>query len=328
MRSLTMSLSLASDSRPSVLANSSSTVTAGRRLERFGNDLELGLLAGELFCGVGLRESDVHSAGLARRDADELILEARNESAGADLHRDVAAGAAFERHAVDLAGEIDHGAVAALRLGALGLGGERPVLLGDLADGFVDLGVGDFGDGLFELDALEVGDLDRRHDLDRHRVGEIGLAFDHLLDRFLVGRQRDLRFAHQLQAAVGDDLGVGLAHRVLDRLGHHRAAVQALEMGDRHLAGTEAVEADLALERVEPLVGLGRQIGGGDHDGEFALEAFGESFSYLHHTIFVLGRAARRLRGYPFRCGCEPTVCAQRGAGGGTRTPTTFVTGT
>ena len=100
--------------------------------------------------------------------------------------RDVAAGAALERRAVDLAGEVDHDAVAVLGLGALALGGERPVLLGDALStaSSTSASVTSAIEPL-ELDALEVGELDRRQDFDRDRVGEIGLALDHLLDRAL-----------------------------------------------------------------------------------------------------------------------------------------------
>ena len=83
-------------------------------------------------------------------------------------------------------------AVAVLGLGALALGRERTVLLGDALHRLVDLGVGHLGDEPLELDALEIGELDRRQDFDRDRVGEIGLAVDHLLDRVLLLRQRHL----------------------------------------------------------------------------------------------------------------------------------------
>ena len=89
------------------------------------------------------------------RHADELILEARDEGAGADIDADVAAGAALERLAVDLAGEVDDDAVALLDLGALALGGVGLVLLGDLAERLVDLGVGDLGGQPLELDAVK-----------------------------------------------------------------------------------------------------------------------------------------------------------------------------
>ena len=81
-------------------------------------------------------------------------------------------------------------------------------------------------------------------------------------------------------------------------------------MSDRHLARTEAVQTDLALERVEPFVGLGQQIGGGDHNGEFALEAFGKSFGYLHHTIFVLGRGGGAFENTRFGAGASRRCAA------------------
>ena len=77
-------------------------------------------------------------------------------------------------------------AVAVLGLGALALGRERPALLGDaLAAASSTSASATSAIEPLELDALEVGELDRRQDLDRDRVGEIGLALDHLLDRVL-----------------------------------------------------------------------------------------------------------------------------------------------
>ena len=234
--------------------------------------------------------------------------------------RDVAAGAALERRAVDLAGEIDGDAVAVLGLGALALGGERPALLGDLRQRLVDLGLGHLGVQPLELDALEIRKLDRRQDLDRHRVGEIGLALDHLLDRALLVRQRHLRLAHELEAALGDDLGVGLAHRRLDHLGHHRAAIQALEMGDRHLARTEAVDADLVLElgRACASALVARSAAGTTTLNSRLRPSLTVSVTCIT-TIFVLCRSARRPRfaRSSVRSGL-PVRCARRGAGGGT----------
>ena len=55
--------------------------------------------------------------------------------------------------AVDLAGEVDDDAVALLDLGALAFGRVGLVLLGDLVERLVDLGVGHLGDQALELDA-------------------------------------------------------------------------------------------------------------------------------------------------------------------------------
>ena len=75
-----------------------------------------------------------------------------------------------------------------------------------------------------------------------------------------LGRQLDLRLHREAQIVVRDDLRVGVAHRGLDRLGHHRAAVDPLQVPDRHLAGAEAVDAHRALELVEARVDLGIEV--------------------------------------------------------------------
>ncbi len=110
------------------------------RFDQGRRGFELGGLAGELFAGVVLRERDLQGAGFARADADQLLLETRNELAGADHDLDALAGAAVERHAVDGALEADGDAVAVLGLGALALRGIGTVLVGDALDGFVDIG--------------------------------------------------------------------------------------------------------------------------------------------------------------------------------------------
>src|SRR5437660_8984742 len=104
-------------------------------------------------------------------------------------------------------------------------------------------------------------------------------------------------------------------------------------MRHRHLAGAKAVDADLTLELVEPRIDLGVEIGDRHHHAVFALEAFGESFGDLHIvSAWVLIRLdVGRFAFVATACECwsvrrpEPNA---RGAGGGTRTPTTFVTGT
>ena len=120
------------------------------RLDRGRRGLELGRLAGELLAHVVLRERHLQRAGLAGADADQLLLEARDELAGADHDLDALAGAALERLAVDAAVEIDGDAIAGLGLGALALRGIAAVGVGDALDRLVDLGVGDLGDRLLD----------------------------------------------------------------------------------------------------------------------------------------------------------------------------------
>ena len=197
---------------------------AAGRLDLLGGDLEFGLLPGEVLGLVVLRELDLEGAVFAGGDADELLLEARNEAVGTDQHRHVVAAAAVEQLTVDPAGELDSDAVAVFRLGAFRLLHERLVLVGDTLKRLLDFLVGHLGGRARELDVLEIGELNRRHDLHREHVVEVDIAGDHLLDGVLLFRQGHLRLGGELEAAFADDLVVGVAHRLLDHLGHGRRA--------------------------------------------------------------------------------------------------------
>jgi hypothetical protein len=96
-----------------------------------------------------------------------------------------------------------------------------------------------------------------------------------------------------------DDLLVRLAHQRLDGLGQHGPAIELLQVVHRHLAGTESVDVDAALQVVEPCVGPGGEIGHRHHHAEFALETFGQGGGHLHGLVsfvFVIGAAGRLVR--------------------------------
>src|ERR1700751_4462845 len=102
-------------------------------------------------------------------------------------------------------------------------------------------------------------------------------------------------------------------------------------MGDRHLARTEAVETDLVLHVDQLGVRLGIEIGCRDVDLELVLQSLIEGFRNLHNFLPPWsGRSAPTLSSTSR--GKTPRASKSRmqalGAGGGTRTPTTFVTGT
>ena len=101
-------------------------------------------------------------------------------------------------------------------------------------------------------------------------------------DRPLLRRQHNLRLDGELEAVVGDDLAIGLAHRRLDHLRHCGLAVEPPEMRDRDFAGPETSELYASLQVVEPLIDPRLKIGRGDDHAKFALEASGGSFSHLH----------------------------------------------
>ena len=189
--------------------------------------------------------------------------------------------------------EIDH-AIVLRRLLARCAHRVGPVLLDDAFERLVDFGVGDIRGQFRQFDGLEIAERDRRHDFECHRVVEIGLAGDQLFDRALLCRERDLRVGGELEAVLADNLAVRVANGRLDHLGHRRSAIHALEVRDRHLAGTESVDADPVLQLVKARIDLGIQFGGGNDDLVFALQAFGQCFSYLHRTHFFLCLHSRR----------------------------------
>ena len=112
-------------------------------------------------------------------------------------------------------------------------------------------------------------------DLQRKRVGEVGLTADHLFDGGIFVRNRNLGFHGELETALADDLGVELADHCLDRLGHHRLSVDLPEVSDWDLARAESAQLDAILEFAEPLDHARLKVGGRHLDLEFALEAFG-----------------------------------------------------
>ncbi len=250
------------------------------RLDRLRGDLEGGILAGEVGRRIVRREGDIDGLGLALGDADELILEAGNEAVGAEHHLDVLGAAALEGLAFQRADEGHGDAVAGL--GGAGLRRIGPVGVGDPGDRLVDLGVGHREHRLLQGDRLEVAERDRRQHFDIDGVGEVGLAVDDVLDRILVLRQLDLGLHGELEAALLDDLAIGLVHRLVDHLGEHRLAIEPLQVRHRHLAGPEAVDAHAVLHLGQPGVGLGVEFGGGKHHAEFALQPIGGEFGDLH----------------------------------------------
>ncbi len=284
------------------MANSSSIFGFLRRFDQGRGGFELGRLAGKFFAGVILRERNLQGAGFARGDADQLLLEAGNKGIGADRDLDAFAGAAVERRAVDGALEGNRDPIPGLGLGALALCGIGAVLVGDPLDGIIDIGVGHLGDRLLDRKALEVGELDRGHDLDRDRVGQIGFSGEDVLDGFFLGRHGDLGFGRQAEAALGEKLRIGVADGLVDGLRHHRAAIHLLEVAHRHLAGTKSVEANLVLEVHQTGVRLGIEIRCGNADLKFVLQSLDEGFCDLHGVNLLPAFVRPERRGHCQSC--------------------------
>ena len=160
-----------------------------RRLDRLHGDVELGLFAGQMGGRIGLRERHLDGRLLAGANADELLLEARDEVPEPRWSETSPPVPPWNGvpSILPVKSMMTRSPFSALAPSPFGANGRLCSAI--LASAFVDFGVGDLGVHALELDALEVGQLDRRQDLDRDRVGKIALALDHLLDRALFLRQ-------------------------------------------------------------------------------------------------------------------------------------------
>ncbi len=260
----------------------------------FHLDLELRLLAGERGHRIGLGESCLDDALIARLGTDQAFLEARNKSALTDDDRRILGLAALERFAVDLAEEVDGDAVA--RLGAAALGR----LIGEIAVDqplhcLFDISVADGGDRPLDLDRPQIGQCNLGQHFEIHGEGQIGLAADHLLDLFLVLGEFDLGLEggalftrlERLTAAFGDG--------ALHHFGHQRAAIHLLQMRGWHLAGPEALELDAVLDLVDPLGEQLPELAAIDDDLKLPLQTFVTRFCNLHRVPALI--STRRVAG-------------------------------
>ena len=105
------------------------------------------------------------------------------------------------------------------------------------------------------------------------------LRIESLLDFLGILGKIDLRVHGKPQLIVLDNLPIGLVDRVLDDLGHDRAAIETLEVRNRDLARAKAGDARLGLDLGELAFDPFGDVGGGQHHLEFALEAFASLFA-------------------------------------------------
>ena len=131
-------------------------------------DIEDGVLAGQLLARIVGREGDLDLALVAGLGADQLILESRDQHAGAKAQMMAFGLAAGEFLAVDAAGEIDHQDIVLHRRTGFGHRLALRLLLGDALQRLLDLGIGNFDDVAGQLQLAEIDGLDLRHQLDIH----------------------------------------------------------------------------------------------------------------------------------------------------------------
>ena len=177
---------------------------------------------------------------LARLEADEVRLEARDQPVLADDERHPVARAALERDAVPAALEPDDRPVAVLRRAVLDRGQDR-VLVAQLVDDLVDLVRRDLLDLRREVEVRVVAERDLGPDLDG-RLELEGLALLRL-------DQLHVRVGERDDPLLDDRVAVGVLDQVLDRLVEHGGGSEdALEDRSRGLARPEAGDARAARE--------------------------------------------------------------------------------
>ena len=232
-------------------------------------------LAGQLG-GIVLGEGDVDVLLLAGLHADELILKARHEAAGADLQIEIFTLTAVEGHAVVEALEVDVGGVALLH-GALH-GHQTTVAVGHLLQAGVDVG----GDHLdLRLGGLQALVLAQLH---------LGIHGHGALEHHAVlgaGLQLHLGITHHFQLLLLHGRLVGVGQDDIDSLlVEDLSAVHLLDDLAGGLADTEAGYVDLTAHLQIRLIDGGLELLGARLDGQ-SNSAFLQFLTAFHSHLFI-----------------------------------------
>ena len=264
-----------------------------RDFDGLDGDVESGGLALEVFGRIVIREGHGDGLFIARLGADQLFFEARNETACAQFQRGIAGGAAIERHAIDLADEIDDQLIAVFRFLAL-LGIDESLgARGQLGQLLIDFGLGHRNHQLFELEPIERRRGDGRQHFDAD--GQLGV-----LTLFIAFAQRDLRLHCGTQLVVADHLVDRIADRGVERFLVKLGAVHLLDQIGRNLARAEAGHPHLRGHLGHFAIDQRGNIASLDLDGVPAAQTFVGGLDNLHdkrsllenlHPLHRMGRA-------------------------------------
>jgi hypothetical protein len=227
-------------------------------------------------------EAQLHFAAVARLGADQLLLEAGDQSARAELDRHFAALAAFERRSADLALEIHDDEVAVLRLVALGRVLPALVRLQEPVDLLVDLLRIGLDHQPLELEPVDVGNLDVRERLEPDP--DLGVLAGLI---FVV--ELDLGLHRRAKVLLREKLLDPVLHRAGQRIALERFAVHLADQVRRHLSGAEAGHPHLRRDSLHLLVDARVDVlrRNGQHEG--ALQAFALGLDGLHgHDLNIL----------------------------------------
>ena len=264
-------------------------------------DVEGDRLALEVLGRVIGGEGDVDRAVFTGLHPDELFLETGDEAARAQFQRGVFARAALERHAVELAEEVDHDLVASRGFLALLGGNEAFLARCDLGYRFIDFAVAHRHGQLFQLEPGDVGrgDIGQHFERDRDlRVLALGIAF----------AQRNFGLHRGAQLVVTDQLVHRLADRGIERIVVKRRAVHLAHEVGGHLAGPEAGHFDLRRDLFDLALDPGGNIPGGNGHREGALEAIAGGFGNLHVLLSFPYHPAGRGRRWCGRRDSNPHI--------------------
>ena len=180
--------------------------------------------------------------------------------------------AARESLAVDLADEGEAQLVAARHYRVVAL----VVIAAVLAEHALHLGVDflliDFDRGAIVGDCRKVHQRDGRQDFVADGESEVGLPVEHLVELSLVFGKIDLGLRRGALGTLSERLVDAGVDGVLHHLGHGGAAIDLLEMGERHLARAEALEHGLVLDLGELGIQPAGQILGRNGHGKLALQ--------------------------------------------------------
>ena len=286
-------------------------------------------LAGEFRLRVILGEGRVHHALFARDGADEPVLEAGNERLRAEHDLDVLARAAIKDLAVDLALEVDGQPVARFGAFALGALGERATRVGKPLQRSLDLALFDLGDRALERNFGEVANFELRQHLERDLERQVAARLERRLDLGGFAGQLDLGLHRQPQAL--DDLLLRRVESLLHHLGHHRAAIDLLQVRHRHLARAKAVDAHFALEVGELGVEFRGEVARRNDDIVFPLQPLAQRLRDLHvptASSRFLARAPRTMKNLRSRRAEKSGIKSAVVRAKGLEPPRLWVTGT
>jgi hypothetical protein len=162
----------------------------------------------------------------AQRHAFDLLLKAWQQAPGTEHSVNVFCRAPRKRLAINFAAKAYCDLVALCGRSLAFLGQEGAVNLGKPRDRLLDLHLWDFHLKPLNLNICKAADLDFRQDFEGNRERQIRFCRKDLLDLIPFAGQIDLGLQSNAKLVFLDDLTIGLVDRVLNHIGHDRAAVE------------------------------------------------------------------------------------------------------